>query len=334
MDPITQGVVGATMSQTVSKRAHLGFAALTGALGGMAADMDVFIRSASDPLLGLEYHRHFTHSLFFIPFGGLLVALAIWLLFGKRKDMAFKPIWLWSTVGYATHGLLDGCTSYGTQLLWPLSNTRFSIDIVSVVDPLFTLPLLALMGMALWKKAHKWVWFAVAWGSAYLLLGAFQHHRAVDLGYKVAKERGHSPLRLEAKPSFANVVVWKVVYEADGRFYVVAVRPGWKQPKVWPGSSVAKLDVQRDFPWLNPSSQQAKDIERFTWFSSGFVALDTNDKNRVVDMRYSLLPNQIKPLWWIELDPTAAAHAHVKFESSHDGGGSRDVSTLWDMMVK
>jgi len=130
------------------------------------------------------------------------------------------------------------------------------------------------------------------------------------------------------------VIVWKVVYEAQGQFYVLAVRPGWSASKVWPGDQVAKLDVQRDFPWLDPNSQQAKDIERFTWFSSGFVALDDEHPNRIVDMRYSLLPNQIKALWWIELDPGANPDKHVKFESSHDGSGRKGVETLWRMMTR
>jgi hypothetical protein len=33
--------------------------------------------------------------------------------------------------------------------------------------------------------------------------------------------------------------------------------------KVYPGDSVPKLDLERDFPWLDHKSQQARDIERF-----------------------------------------------------------------------
>src|SRR5690606_29471703 len=58
-----------------------------GALGGMAPDLDVIIRSASDPLLALEYHRHFTHSLAFIPIGGLLVAAPfLWLARDQPRE--------------------------------------------------------------------------------------------------------------------------------------------------------------------------------------------------------------------------------------------------------
>ena len=42
-------------------------------------------------------------------------------LISKRFDISFKETWIYSTLGYATHGLLDACTSYGTLLFWPLA---------------------------------------------------------------------------------------------------------------------------------------------------------------------------------------------------------------------
>ena len=69
MDPITQGVVGAAASQLVSRRTEKIAAGVIGFLSGMAADLDVLISSSTDPLLFLEFHRHFTHSLIFIPLG-------------------------------------------------------------------------------------------------------------------------------------------------------------------------------------------------------------------------------------------------------------------------
>ena len=48
-------------------------------------------------------------------------------------------------MGYATHGLLDSCTSYGTQLFWPFSDVRVAWDTMSIVDPLFTVPYWSLL---------------------------------------------------------------------------------------------------------------------------------------------------------------------------------------------
>ncbi len=332
MDPVTQGVVGAAAGQAVAKKSHMAWAALCGGLAGMAADLDILIRSSHDPLLALEYHRHFTHSLFFIPLGGLLCAVVFYFGFAKKKELRFQLVTFWSIVGYATHGLLDGCTSYGTQLLWPFSRSRFSIDIVSVIDPLFTLP--ALLALLLAARLHNKTLCGVAilWGLAYLSVGAIQHQRALALGQQLAASRGHQPLRLEAKPSFANLIVWKVIYELPDAYYVDAVRPGWGAATVWSGTRASKPNVQALYPWLNLQSQQAQDIERFRWFSQGFIAQDSEDPNRLVDIRYSLVPNEIRALWGITLDPNADMHAHVAFNSSHRRSGEA-AAKLWQMIL-
>ena len=70
MDPFTQGTLGAALPQATRHRADIGAAGALGFVSGMAADLDVLIRSSSDPLMFLEYHRQFTHSLIFIPVGG------------------------------------------------------------------------------------------------------------------------------------------------------------------------------------------------------------------------------------------------------------------------
>ena len=78
MDPLTQGVLGSTAAQLLAKPTQKFTAVILGFLSGMAADMDVLIRSSNDPLFSLEYHRHFTHALIFIPFEALLCAVAFY----------------------------------------------------------------------------------------------------------------------------------------------------------------------------------------------------------------------------------------------------------------
>ena len=79
MDPLSHGVFGASVAHFSAKNpSKLRWALLVGFLAGIAPDLDVLIRSAEDPLLFLEYHRQFTHSLFFIPIGALLCTLALY----------------------------------------------------------------------------------------------------------------------------------------------------------------------------------------------------------------------------------------------------------------
>lgn len=322
MDPLSQGVLGATLPQTLSQKKHIVAATLFGALSGMAPDLDTLIRSSTDPLLSLEFHRQFTHSLFFIPFGGFICALVFYCLLARRWHISFKLTYLFCTLGYATHGLLDACTSYGTQLLWPLSNERFAWNTISIIDPLFTIPLVILAFFAVSRKAPLFARIALCWIIAYQSLGAFQHYRVSQIGEQLAEQRGHRPIRLEVKPSFGNLLLWKVIYEIEDGYFTDAVRAA-PTPTVYPGKFIPKLDIERDLPWLDKASQQAKDLARFEWFSKGFLALDPNNPVRVIDMRYSLVPNEATGMWSIWLNKEAAKSDHIVVMPDRDTSGPR-----------
>ncbi len=331
MDPFTQGVLGAAAAQIPANRERVRTAALLGLLGGMAPDLDVLIRSSNDPLLFLEYHRQFTHALAFIPFGGLIVALVLHPLLAERRGLQFFHTWLFCTLGYATHGLLDACTTYGTQLFWPFSNARVAWNVISIIDPLFTVPLALAVAAAAWWRRPPFAAIGLLWALLYLGIGWHQREQAEEQGLALAKSRGHTPATLEAKPSFANILLWKIVYRNGDRFYVDAVRTGWN-PQDYPGDNVAVLDTPRDFPWLDGNTQQARDIERFAWFSNGYVALDPAHPDRVIDIRYSLLPNEINALWSLQLSREAEPTDHGDYRTHRDPGGGAS-NRLWDMLV-
>ena len=86
MDPVSQGAFGAIFAQTISNKKKILVGSIIGCLAGLAPDLDILIRSNSDPLLKLEYHRQFTHSLLFIPLGALIVTL--FLRFFTRKYLS------------------------------------------------------------------------------------------------------------------------------------------------------------------------------------------------------------------------------------------------------
>ena len=330
MDPLSQGVLGASLPQASSSRQQVAVAGLFGFLAGMTPDLDVLIRSSNDPLLFLEYHRQFTHSLIFIPVGGLLCGLLLFFIIGRRKGLSWRRSVLYCTLGYGTHALLDACTTYGTQLFWPFSSTRFAWNSVSIIDPLFTLPMLVLVVAAARKKRPHYAQIALVWALVYLSFGAIQRDRAEAVGWELARQRQHQPARLEAKPSFANLIVWKIVYETSDRYYIDAVRVA-AGSKIYPGGSVEKLDIARDLPWLDPQSQQARDIERFRWFSNGYIARDPDNNNRIIDVRYSMIPNEVKALWGIELSPRAGPRQHAHYRTLRDSGNS-NMGAFWRML--
>ena len=146
MDPLTQGAVGAVLPQALSRTRSILWATLCGFLSGLAPDLDVLISSETDPLLFLEYHRQFSHSLLFIPIGASLCALLLHFSVGRGKEYAFSLTWLFCFLGYSTHALLDACTTYGTVLLWPFSQARFAWNVISKTN-LPTMPFQIHIGM-------------------------------------------------------------------------------------------------------------------------------------------------------------------------------------------
>ena len=307
MDPLSQGTVGAAFAQSAANKNNIFKIGFIGFLAGLTPDLDVLIQSSTDPILSLEYHRQFTHSLFFIPFGSLIVALLIFPL--VKRSMSLKTVYFASLLGYATHGLLDACTSYGTQLFWPFSNERVSWNNISIVDPLFTIPVLILVVIAIRTKKKIFSFFGIGWIIFYLSLGFVQYERALSVAIELANMRGHNAERLTLKPSFGNLILWKSIYQHKETFYVDAIRTA--QSSTWClGESIRAFDYQYHLPDLDEGSQQKNDIERFRWFSQDYLGYD-KEKNIITDVRYSMIPNQISPMWGLIIDVQRGINEHA-----------------------
>jgi membrane-bound metal-dependent hydrolase YbcI (DUF457 family) len=80
------------------------------------------------------WHRGITHSVLGWP---VLALGAAWLsrkVTGEGSYRDHLGLWLW---GLCSHMLLDWPTSWGTMLFLPLTDTRFSLDWIFIVDPIF-----------------------------------------------------------------------------------------------------------------------------------------------------------------------------------------------------
>jgi len=313
MDPLSQGLTGAVLAQSSSSEKEVRYATAAGMAGGMLADIDVLIASISDPLLHLDFHRHFTHSLAFIPMGGLIAALLIWPFL--RNKISFARLYLFAVLGYATAGLLDACTSYGTSLLWPFSDERIAWNIISIVDPIYTGVLLIAVGLALKSKRLAFARVGLVFGLIYLSFGLFQRERAQENLELVAAERGEQIIRSEVKPTMANLFLWRGIYQTDEQYHVDAYRVGlFAEDRFYQGETQAIFNLQRDLPEIDAQSVIAKDIKRFNHFSDGYLVWDADKPNVIGDLRYSMLPISASPLWGIVMDFEHPGQ-HVCFEN-------------------
>ena len=330
MDPVTQGVLGGGFATTLSNKKDLKFATFCGIIGGLAPDLDIFIRSTTDTLLFLEYHRHFSHSIFFVPIGGLIISVIIFLLFFKRNK-SFKEIYLFSTLGFLSHGLLDSCTSYGTSLFWPLSEQRVALNIISIIDPLFTIPVLILLMLTLIYESKIFLNIGLFLCCLYLTTGFIKNKQVKSIVYLNAEKRGHVISRISLNPTFGNIILWRTVYESDGYYFVDAVyMPLFSKPLTKQGEKVKVIDKDSVFPSIRTESKHRNDIKRFSHFSNDFIYIHPKYKNIIADLRYGTLPHDVYSLWGIKID-SSNQDQHVEYINLRKFKKNQ-YKTFWNML--
>ena len=141
MDSVTQAFLGAGIAGAIAPRGHRRKALLVGAVLGTLPDLDVVI-DYGDAVDNFTRHRGFSHSLFVL----LPVSAVLWMLLHRWwAPVRDAPSRWFAAVALAllTHPLLDAHTAYGTQIFWPLSSPPVSWATIFIIDPLFTLPLVA-----------------------------------------------------------------------------------------------------------------------------------------------------------------------------------------------
>ena len=317
LDPLTHGLVGATASKSAAEQKKLRPAAITGFFAAMLADLDYYIHFPSDPLFNIEIHRQFTHSLIFIPVGALVAAALLWWF--MKKQLSFRELYLYSFLGYATSGLLDAFTSYGTQLLWPFSDTRFAWNYISVVDPVVTAGLIGLLAVAWLKKEKLYAWLAGGWLIFFLLFGSIQHNRAASAAENLAAERNHNVEKLVAKPTIGNQRLWRANYIYDGRIYSDAVRTGiFSGITIYEGESAPRVIIEEEFAEFEGSTLY-NDLLRFRKLSENYLIRHPEQPDIIGDARYSMLPTTLVPLWGVEAD-TTMPDRHLPFLYFRDTG--------------
>jgi inner membrane protein len=325
MDPLSHAMVGGIAAASLCRTPRmLRVAAVCGITAGMAPDLDILIRSADNPMLGLAFHRHFTHSLAFAPIGALMIASVLWLLL--RQKIHFAWLALFCFVGFILHGLLDSMTNYGNHLFWPFTMRRESWSIIPIIDPIFTLTLVALLGIACWKKARKFAVIGVVFAVIYWCFGYYQREQATTAMRELASSRGHIVERFEVKPSLGNLFVWRGQYLHQETIYIDGfhVSP-WRGKVIYEGGQLA---LYKPSEKISPVQQQ--DLDYFTFFSDGWVAYDPEHSGLIGDVRFAMLPNQLNPIWGIRLQPEKP-ESHVLFENVRSRKAG-DVYRLWEMI--
>lgn len=191
---------------TLSQRERL----TAGATAAAFPDIDFALR-AIDTLTYLNLHQGVTHSLILLPFWALALAWLFALLSRQRNRWpAFYSI---AASGLAIHIGGDLITAYGTQILAPFSEARFSWPLLFVIDPYVSAILIAGVLAALRWPARRLAPIAFLVLSGYLGLQIALQLRAIDLGTNHAREQNINQGSIHALPQPLSPFHWLIIVQ-------------------------------------------------------------------------------------------------------------------------
>lgn len=282
MDSITQAALGAAVGGAVLGRRLGRKAVLIGAVLGTLPDLDVVI-DYGDAVANVTEHRGFSHSLFVLA--GLATALALLSArFAPVRDISLGRWWAFFALCLLTHPLLDALTTYGTQLWWPLDVPPVAYPIVFIIDPLYTLPLLAGIGVALvtgnGRRGPAW---GLALASVYLML-AFGAKQLVEHRIEpILADRGLAEAPRLVQPTPFNTLLWRVTVVSDDEHHELLVG-------VLDGDTPPLVETYRRGAELEAAALESERGQRLDWFAGPFLRYEA----RELDGRETLVATDLR----------------------------------------
>ncbi len=290
MDSLTQVAFGAAVAEATIGRKVGNKAILWGAIAGTLPDLDVFV-PLGDAVRDFTYHRSASHSLFVLALAAPLLAWLITKIHPGTRE--HRGRWtLAMLLVLLSHPLLDSFTAYGTQILWPFSDSPVAWSTIFIIDPLYTLPLLigvvaALVVTRETDRGHRIARFGLIASTAYLAW-TVAAKLVVEARIEAALERqGIAHERIFTVPAPFNSLLWRaVVRDADGYYEAYySVFDGAVEPRFdyFPSEESLLAGLEKHWP-----------VTRLQWFSRGFYSVRQIDDAVVIsDLRMGVEPNYV-----------------------------------------
>jgi inner membrane protein len=229
VDSLTQAVLGAVVGEVFLGRKIGWRGAVWGAAFGTLPDLDVVALPFLDEAAGIRWHRGLSHSLLIMVVAALALAKPLAGLHRERgvtaREMGWMIFWVWST-----HVLIDGFTTFGTQIYEPFSNERVALNNLFIIDFLFTGPLIVGLWIALRLKPvagkrKRVMWTAIGISSMYVVFSFSMKawaHQAI--GGRLHDDLPKGEL-VAVTPCPFNTVLWRGLIEVEDGYHVTYWSP-------------------------------------------------------------------------------------------------------------
>ncbi len=286
MDTVTQIVLGGTIAEAGFRKSLGRKSIIFGAFCGWFPDIDIFFHSGGWE--EMVAHRGLTHSLLCLP----LVAPILGEI-AYRLDKKNSARWTWTQLAFwalITHPLLDWNTAYGTQLMYPLSNHRFALDSIGIVDLFYTVPLIMAMYYGLRtryepEQSRRFAQKALMGSTIYLLLAfAFTQMAVMRVSHALTATE-FAPITFRCNPPPLFSPLRRVVsMNADGDIAVSIVH-------------LFSVDIhieQKEASFAEEKKQllATEEGKIFDWYTEGILVVE-NHPDRIIlrAAQYGLFSN-------------------------------------------
>lgn len=222
MDSITHIVLGACIGEAIAGKYMDKRAMFYGALAQSVPDIDFvagfFLHGAENVVA----HRGITHS---IMFG---IAATIFLTWLVKRVIHKTPlpginVLLLFGVNIFTHLFIDSFNAYGVSLLMPFTNYKYTMNVLYVADPLFSIaPFISFLFLLFLNKSHKrrvmWVRTGIFVSAIYLCI-AIINKQIVNSAIRENLVAQNKPPEFFTTPSPFNSLLWFTVAKDSAGYY-------------------------------------------------------------------------------------------------------------------
>lgn len=231
MDTLTHALSGALAARLCVRppdpqhpnRPAVWQAVTVGTVAALFPDGD-FVLAFISEMTYLRGHRGMTHSLLLLPLWGLLIAWAMAALFRvthrpgqPRPD--WKNLYFLACLALLLHILGDLITQFGTMLLSPLSDRRFSLSTTFIIDLGISGILLAgLIASAAWRRSRLPAALATLALLGWIGHSAMARSDALEAARQYAEQQGIPIVALDAAPRPVSPHNWTAIV-FDGQNY-------------------------------------------------------------------------------------------------------------------
>lgn len=303
MDSISQAALGASIGEVVIGRKAGYKGAVWGAVIATIPDLDVLLLPFFDAYERIAIHRGYSHSILF----SVIAAILLVIIFRKTKvlkGVSNARLMLFAWLVLITHMLLDAFTPYGTQLFLPVSNARISFDSITIVDPVYTLPLLAglILALTIYRNkpvVRRAVNYAGLIGSTGYLVFTLFHKSIIEEAFRSSlQSRNIEYGSLFSVPVTAANIKWYGVASGKDSIYMATMVSGQRSAAEFTAIPVNEYLLNN----VNPDL-----AEKLKWFAKNhYTVAGTPDSIRFYNLQVDMqgiyrVGNDLAPTAWYYL---------------------------------